>query len=95
MICNFIHMVEILIICLIGAIAGWIASAIVNAGNGSLLIDILIGIIGGFIGYKLFGSQLNITTNIWVNYVITASAGATILALAIKLLRTAFRGRTA
>lgn len=87
-------MQEILIICLIGAIAGWIAGAIVNSESGSFLLDIFIGILGGYVGYKLFGNVLSITENIWVNRVITATAGATILALIWKLLRTLFnRGR--
>lgn len=81
-------MQEILIICLIGGIAGWIAGAIVNSDSGSLLLDILIGIVGGYLGYRLFGHKLNITGNIWVNQVITATAGATILALIIKLFRS-------
>lgn len=80
-------MTEILIICLVGAIAGWLAGAIVNSDSGSFLLDILIGIVGGYIGYRLFGTKLNITDNHWVNYVITATAGATILALIIKLIR--------
>ena len=46
-------MQEILIICLIGAIAGWIAGALIDFDSGSILLDILIGIIGGFIGYSL------------------------------------------
>ncbi|MCW3122422.1 MAG: Transglycosylase-associated protein [Flavipsychrobacter sp.] len=83
-------MKEILIICLIGAIAGWIAAAIVNSDSGSLFLDILIGIIGGYIGYKLFGTSLNITDNIWINKTITATAGATILTVLIELGRRLF-----
>jgi len=86
-------MQEILIICLIGAIAGWIAGAIVDSESGSFLLDILIGIVGGYIGYRLFGSKLDITGNIWINKIITATAGATILALVIKLVRKAARPR--
>ena len=84
-------MQEILIICLIGAIAGWIAGAIVNSETDSILVDIIIGIVGGYIGYRLFGSQLSLTSNIWINKIITATAGAVILALIIKLLRRIFR----
>jgi uncharacterized membrane protein YeaQ/YmgE (transglycosylase-associated protein family) len=89
-------MQEILIICLIGAIAGWIAAMLVDYDSGSFLVDILIGIVGGYIGYRLFGYKLNITDNIWVNKVITATAGAVILALIIKLARRMIRrGRAA
>ncbi|MBC7552998.1 MAG: GlsB/YeaQ/YmgE family stress response membrane protein [Taibaiella sp.] len=88
-------MQEILIICLIGAIAGWIAGAIVNADSGSFLLDIVIGIIGGYLGYRLFGHMLNITSNVWVNMVITASAGAVIVALLLKMVRMLFSDRRA
>ena len=84
-------MPHLLIILLIGAIAGWIAGALVDADNGSFLLDILIGIVGGYIGYRLFGNMLNITENRFVNEVITSTAGAVILAVVIKLIRRAGR----
>jgi len=84
-------MQEILIICFIGAVAGWIAGALVNSDSGSFLLDILIGIVGGYIGYRLFGNKLSFTGNIWINKIITATAGATILALIIKLIRRSSR----
>jgi uncharacterized membrane protein YeaQ/YmgE (transglycosylase-associated protein family) len=80
-------MPHILIILLVGAIAGWIAGALVDSDNGSFLLDILIGIVGGYIGYRLFGSKLNITSSVFINEVITSTAGAAILALVIKLIR--------
>ncbi len=80
-------MYEILIICLIGGVAGWLAGVIVNSESDSMLLDIVIGIIGGYIGYRLFGNKLNITSNIWINKIITATVGAAILALGIKLIR--------
>ena len=88
-------MQEILIICLIGAIAGWIAGAIIDFDSESIFLDILIGIIGGYIGYKLFGTKLDITGNIWVNKVITATSGAIILGLVIKLIKKVTRSRRA
>lgn len=86
-------MPHILVIIIIGAIAGWIAGALVDADNGSILLDILIGIVGGYIGYRLFGTKLNLTDNVYVNEVITATAGAAILALIIKLIRRGGRSR--
>ena len=84
-------MEEILVICLIGAIAGWLAGALINFESGSILLDILIGIVGGYIGYRLFGSKLSITDNKWINIVITSTAGAAILGLIIKVARRASR----
>lgn len=86
-------MPHILVIIIIGAIAGWIAGALVDADNSSILLDILIGIVGGYIGYSLFGTKLNLTDNVYVNEVITATAGAAILALIIKLIRRGGRSR--
>ena len=80
-------MPHILIIIIVGAVAGWLAGALVNMDSDSLLLDILIGIIGGYIGYKLFGSRLNITSSTLINEIITATAGAAILCLIIKLIR--------
>ena len=84
-------MPEILIVIIVGAIAGWLASTIVDSENSSLLLDIIIGIVGGFIGYKLFGNKLNLTSNGYVNLTITSTAGAVVLALVIKLIRKATR----
>ena len=80
-------MIEILIICVIGGIAGWIAGLLVKSENDSVFVDIIFGIVGGYIGYRIFGSRLNITENIWVNKTITATAGALILSLIIKFVR--------
>ena len=80
-------MPHILIILLVGAVAGWLAGALVNSDSGSFLLDILIGIVGGYIGYRLFGTKLSITTSPLINEIITATAGAAILCLIIKLIR--------
>ena len=80
-------MMEILIICVIGAIVGWLAGVIVNSDSNSLLLDIIIGIVGGYIGYRLFGHKLSITSSPLINTIITATAGAAILAFVIKIIR--------
>ena len=73
---------------MIGAIAGWIAGAIVNFDSESVFLDILIGIIGGYLGYRIFGQWIHITENVWVNRTLTATVGAIILALLLKLIRS-------
>lgn len=78
---------DILIILLIGAIAGWLAGLVVQMEQSSFLLDIVIGIVGGWLGYKLFGNHLNITVSRFLNQVIKATAGAAILALGIKIVR--------
>ena len=46
---------SLLVILLIGAVAGWLAGQIVQGTGFGLLGDIIIGIIGAFIGGWLFG----------------------------------------
>ena len=72
----------------IGALAGWIASMIMktNAEQG-LLIDIIVGIIGAFIGgyvVTFFGVDPN--SNL-VMTLVTAVIGAVILLAIIKAVR--------
>ena len=53
---------EILASIVIGAISGWIAGFIMNS-KGTLLRNIILGILGGFVGSYLFG-LLNIKVNV-------------------------------
>jgi uncharacterized membrane protein YeaQ/YmgE (transglycosylase-associated protein family) len=84
-------MPHLLIVIIVGAIAGWLAGMIVDAESQSLLLDIVIGIVGGYIGYRLFGGMLNLTGNHYVDLTITSTAGAVILAIVIKLIRRMVR----
>jgi uncharacterized membrane protein YeaQ/YmgE (transglycosylase-associated protein family) len=77
----------ILVIIIIGGVAGWLAGSIVQSENSSLILDIIVGIVGGWLGYKLFGHMLNITSSRFVNEIITATAGAVVLAAGIKIIR--------
>jgi uncharacterized membrane protein YeaQ/YmgE (transglycosylase-associated protein family) len=45
----------LIILIVIGAIAGWLAGNIVKGGGFGLIGDIIVGIIGGFIGGWLWG----------------------------------------
>jgi uncharacterized membrane protein YeaQ/YmgE (transglycosylase-associated protein family) len=40
---------------LIGAVAGWLAGKLMKGGGFGLLLNIVIGIIGGIVGNWLFG----------------------------------------
>jgi len=83
-------MPEIVIILIIGAIAGWLAGMIVDSDSQSLLLDIVIGIAGGYIAFKwIFHGVLHLTGYHYVDVTITATVGAVVLALIIKLLRRA------
>lgn len=77
----------ILIIVVIGAIVGWIASLVVKGTGSGLFVDILVGIggsaIAGFLAPKL---GISLGGGI-VGAIIPAVIGAIILLLIIKMIR--------
>lgn len=79
----------LLIILIIGAIAGWLAGIIVKGFGFGLLGNIVVGIVGAFIAGFLFPRLgLNIGSGI-AGSVIHATLGAVILLFLIKLVKRA------
>jgi len=77
---------KILIWCVIGLIAGWLASFLV--GGGGLVRYMLTGLIGAVVGGFLFravGIKVNLG-NKWVNEVVVAAAGAVVVVLIARVL---------
>ena len=77
---------------IVGAIAGWLASKVMkSSGSQGLLMDIIVGILGAFIGGFLF-SQIDTAGvtgfNIWSIFV--SFVGAVVLLAVIRL----FNGRS-
>jgi uncharacterized membrane protein YeaQ/YmgE (transglycosylase-associated protein family) len=64
----------------IGALAGWIASLIVGRGEG-LILDIVVGIIGAFVGGFLYAvlTGVNFTAGFNLTTLLVAIVGAVIL----------------
>jgi uncharacterized membrane protein YeaQ/YmgE (transglycosylase-associated protein family) len=78
---------SLLIILLIGAIAGWLAGQIVQGTGFGLIGDIVIGIIGAFIASWLF-PQLGIHLGAGiVAEIVAATIGAIILLVIVRLVR--------
>lgn len=84
--------VETLLIWLIvGAVAGWLAGVIVKGGGFGLIGDIVVGIIGAFVGGWLLpklGVHLGGLTPI-VATIASATIGAVVLLLLLRLIRRA------
>jgi uncharacterized membrane protein YeaQ/YmgE (transglycosylase-associated protein family) len=73
---------------LIGLIAGWLASALVGGGFG-ILGDIVVGILGAFLGGYLF-SALGISAGGgMLGSILVATVGAIVLILLLRLFRRA------
>ena len=74
---------------IVGAIAGWLASKVMRTSQG-LLTDVLVGIVGAFIGgflFNQFGTTGVTGFNIWSVFV--AFVGSIVLLMLIRL----FSGR--
>lgn len=80
-------MESLLIFLLIGAIAGWLAGLIVKGYGFGLLGNIVIGIIGSFIGGWLFNHFHIMSTGGFVGAIVGATVGAVILLLLLRLIR--------
>ena len=77
----------ILIILALGAIAGWLAGLIMKGTGFGLIGDIVIGIIGAFVGQYLFGALgISIASGL-INSVITATIGAVALLFVIGIIK--------
>ena len=80
---------NIIIFILIGAIAGWLAGLIMRGAGFGILINILVGIAGSFVGGWLIGSvlKLKLTGNEYVDLGIYSVVGAVILLFIIGLVK--------
>jgi uncharacterized membrane protein YeaQ/YmgE (transglycosylase-associated protein family) len=78
----------LIVMLVVGAIAGWLASLVVGGSLG-LLGYIIVGIIGGVVGGWLLGvAKVNINLgNPLVNQIVTAAIGAIVVILIVRLIR--------
>jgi uncharacterized membrane protein YeaQ/YmgE (transglycosylase-associated protein family) len=77
----------LLIVLLVGVIAGWLAGKIIRGAGFGLIGDLIIGILGAFVGSWLL-PRLGIHLGVGlVAAIANATIGAVILLLTISLLR--------
>jgi uncharacterized membrane protein YeaQ/YmgE (transglycosylase-associated protein family) len=80
---------SILIVLLVGAIAGWLAGLIVRGAGFGLIGDIIIGIVGALVAHWLF-PKIGIRLGAGIlRSILDATVGAVILLLIIRLIRRA------
>ena len=79
---------SLVVILIVGLIAGWLAGKIMGGGGFGLIGDIIIGIIGAFIGTWLWGVlHLPVIANFWVSAIVISTVGACILLFIIRLVK--------
>jgi len=82
----------LLIIILVGIIAGWLAGRIVQGTGFGIVGDLVIGVLGAFFGNWLF-PQLGIHfASSLIAAIVSATIGAVVLLLIIGLVRGGRRG---
>src|SRR5258707_7675631 len=83
---------SLLVILLVGLIAGWLAGRIVEGSGFGLIGDLIIGIVGAFIGDWLLPQlAVHLGAGI-VGAIINATIGAVVLLLIIRLVHAGGRG---
>ena len=84
---------SLVVILVVGIVAGWLAGQIVRGGGFGLIGDLVVGVLGAFLANLLFPSLgLHLGTGI-VSEIIYAAIGAIVLLLIIRLVSG--RGRVA
>jgi uncharacterized membrane protein YeaQ/YmgE (transglycosylase-associated protein family) len=77
-------MINLIIVIIVGAIIGWVASMIMRT-RGGLLVDIVVGIVGALLA-GFFG-KVNLTTgNFTITALLWSLLGAVILLAILKLI---------
>jgi uncharacterized membrane protein YeaQ/YmgE (transglycosylase-associated protein family) len=74
----------------VGLLAGWLAGRILKAGGFGLVGDLVIGVIGSFVGVWLFG-VLQISAGGLPGLLIASVAGALLLLYLARLVKTSRR----
>ena len=79
---------SLIVLIIIGAIAGWLDGQIMKGGGFGLIGDIIVGIVGAFIGGWLW-SVLGLPGigPWWLTAIISATIGACILLFIIRLVK--------
>jgi len=78
----------IIVILVVGLIAGWLAGKILRGSGFGIIGDIVIGIAGAFIGSWLWGVlHLPVIANFWVSAIVIATVGAVVLVFVVGLIR--------
>ena len=77
---------EILVSLLIGAAAGWLGSVLYKGSGLGLLGNIIVGIIGGPLGYWILG-KLGLTLGGgWLGAILTGTIGAIVILFLLNLI---------
>ncbi|MFA5809668.1 MAG: GlsB/YeaQ/YmgE family stress response membrane protein [Thermoleophilia bacterium] len=69
----------------VGLIAGWLAGMIMRGGGMGVIADIIVGVIGAFIGGYIFSALGVNSGDSWIGWILTALAGSVVLLFVVNL----------
>jgi uncharacterized membrane protein YeaQ/YmgE (transglycosylase-associated protein family) len=79
---------SLIVFLIVGLIAGWLAGQIMKGSGFGLVGDLIVGVIGAFIGGWLWGVlKLPSIGPWWLSAIITATVGACILLFLLRLIK--------
>lgn len=77
---------NLVIFLLVGVAAGWLAGRVMKGGGFGLFGDMIVGVIGAFLGGWLFG-LLGISAGGLLGMLVTAFVGAVVLLFLLRLVK--------
>jgi uncharacterized membrane protein YeaQ/YmgE (transglycosylase-associated protein family) len=82
-------MESLIVTLVIGAIAGWLAARVLKKTGFGLIGDIIVGVIGGYIGTWLWDVlRLPPVGGFPINAIVTSTVGAVVLLVLLRLIRS-------
>ena len=78
---------QIVVLLIIAVAVGWLAGVITRGGGFGLVGDILIAIVGAFVGHYLFNLLDIEIGGGYLDLFVTATAGAVVVLLIVRLIR--------
>ncbi|PKN58980.1 MAG: GlsB/YeaQ/YmgE family stress response membrane protein [Deltaproteobacteria bacterium HGW-Deltaproteobacteria-14] len=78
---------SLLIILLVGAVAGWLATLIMGQWGFGLLFNIVVGLLGGLVGAWFLPQVGIVVSGGLIGHVLTATVGAILILFAIVVLQ--------
>lgn len=76
---------EILVTIIIGAVAGWLGSTIYKGSGLGIIGNIVVGIIGSFVGYWILGELgISFGTGL-ISAILTGALGAIVILVVLNL----------
>ena len=72
----------------IGIIAGWLGGKLMRGGGFGLFGNLVIGVIGAFVGGWVFG-LLGLSAAGWLGSIVMATVGAVVLLFVVRLFKRA------